>query len=249
MGFANTLLFLAEIGSKIGNVELDKKFTINFSEMKRLNNFTFVKYIPVFDEDKNYILVNGNKVIVGTILKRPLDLKEPLSKVEYHYAVVLGTSINGEEILIEMSKGTDINITNKTKFLVERFKEEQIEIECSPVRSNITREQLIERAKEIQFDTYHLLDFNCKIFAMYLVVNIAPPQRVKELKKFQLGLCDIAISGYKVMLCETEDEKQRAFIIKKIKESEKDKERLTLAITELEAKHKERYQKNGQQIT
>lgn len=67
-------MFLAEIGSKIGNVEMNKKFVFDSKEFRQLNNLLFYNSLPEFDNEKPYIIVNEQKVMVGAILKRPLDI-------------------------------------------------------------------------------------------------------------------------------------------------------------------------------
>lgn len=236
MNFRNAFLFTAQIISKIDNIETQKNIVINIEEMRCFKKSSFVRHLTDFDKDKNFILVNGKKAPVGTILKRPLDITESISKrkYEYHYAVVLGTLTNGDEILIEMQKGKGVTLVNKQDFLVKRFKETQIEFEFTPVKLNITREQLIERAKELQFDSYHLLDLNCKIFVEYIVFNIPTPKRVIEFKKIQLGVCDFGIADLKLRLFDAQNEKDKAAITKAILEFEKDKQRLILVIKESE---------------
>ncbi len=240
MSFFNTFLLLSKLGSKIGNVEIDKKFLIDIKSLRQTNNRTFVNHLPEFDNNKNHIIANGKKVLTGAILKRPLDIIELISsrKPEFHYAVVLGTSQRGEEILIEMAKGTNINLVTKNGFLVERFNENQIEIHFNP-KTEISREQIIERAKKFQFDDYDLLDLNCKVFVEYLIFDIVPPKRKLELKKFQLQLCDITISMLKLQLSEPSNDKYKDFLNKEIKDTEKDKKRLLHSIEELKKKSDE----------
>ena len=229
MGLFNSLLFLSKIGSQIGNVEFDKKLFIDFKKFRQTHNLTFHNQLPEFDEIKNYILVNGKQVLTGAILKRPLDILEPLSslKAEFHYAVVLGTSKKGEEILIEMTKGSDVSLVTKKGFLVDRFYEHHIEIYFSP------KEQILDKASRFQYDGYHLLDLNCRVFVENVILDIEPPQRTLELKKFQLYLCDMAITLTRLQLSEPNNEKYRDFLIKQIEDSEKDKIRLQLSIKEM----------------
>jgi hypothetical protein len=231
MNFFNTLILLSGIGSKIGNIEMDPKFRFDIKKFRQLNNLSFLNHLPEFDNNRNFIIVNGEKVGVGTILKRPLDILEVISsmKLEFHYAAVLGTAVDGREILIEMTKGENIKIITKQDFLAKRFKESEIEIESMPPKG-LMRDQIIERAKDYEFDIYHLLDLNCKVFVEYIIWKIEAPKRTIELKKFQLHLCDIAITGLKLQLSEPSNEKYRDFLTKQITEAENDKKRLALAI-------------------
>lgn len=231
MNLFNTIQLLAELGSKIGNIEIDNKFNFDFKKMRELNNLSFVNHIPDFNPDINHIFVNGKKVMLGTIVKRPLDIIPILSSAnfEYHYAIVLGTSTQDEEMLIEMTKSRNVSIVTKQDFLANKFTEQQIIIESLPPQ-NITREVIIEKAKEFQFDSYNLLDLNCKVFVEYVIWNIAPPQRKLELKKVQLQLCDIAISILELQLADPANEEFKASLSKRLSESKKDKERLLIGI-------------------
>lgn len=178
MNFIDGLLLISEIGCKIGNINSTKFF--DAKEFRKMNNISFYNSLPHFDEEKPYIIVNGESYKVGTILKRPLGSLTTVSKckIEYHYGVVLGTTITGQEMLIEMTNDRNVTLVTKKDFLINKFLEKDIQIKSLPPK-DITREKIIERAKVYEFDTYHLLDLNCKIFAEYIVLEIEPPQRVK----------------------------------------------------------------------
>ena len=235
MNLHNALILLSEVISKIDNVEATQRLQFSMEEFRRLNNISFINHLPSFNVDKNYILVNGMKVMVGTILKRPLDIYETFSSmnIEYHYAAVLGTSMEGKEILIEMTKARNVSLVTKQQFLTERFTETQIGIEYLS-SGDITREDIIKRAEVFQFKRYNLLDLNCKIFVEYVVLDIPIPQRTLKFKKFQIHVCEFAKNMLKIQLADPRNEKYKDFLIRRINESEKAKRRLTLAISEKE---------------
>jgi hypothetical protein len=131
-----------------------------------------------------------------------------------------------------MTEDKHVSLTTKKGFLVDRFKEADIEIEFLP-NNEISREQIIDRAKTFQFAKYNLLDLNCKIFVESIILDIKPPQRTLEVKKFQMFLCDMAISMLKLQLTEPSNEKYFDYLAKRILESENDKKRLATSITEL----------------
>jgi hypothetical protein len=87
MNFFNVLILLSKIGGKIGNVDTGFKFGFDIKHFRQLNNLSFLKHIPEFDKDRNFILVNHTKQPIGTILRRPLDIIPALSSlnIEYHY--------------------------------------------------------------------------------------------------------------------------------------------------------------------
>jgi len=231
MSLFNKIVLLTEILSKIGNTEMNRSHFSHDQEFRKANNLSFANRLPQFDNEKPYIIVNGKKVMVGTILKRPLELNPPIfSKVEYHYAVVLGTTISGQEILIEMTKGRNVSLVTKQGMLVNRFAESEIEIEFN-APPNITRESLIERAKKFEYSRYHILDLNCIIFSDYVVHEIEPPQRMKEIKKFQARLCDISISLRNLQISDPINKDYNDFLAARIDESKKVRETIALAIS------------------
>lgn len=228
MSFFNALYMLSNLGSKWGNYDIENMPKVDLKEFRRKNNLSFLNDLPDFDNTKNYIIVNNRKVMAGTILMRPLDLIEIISslKVEYHYAAVLGTSVGGKGILIEMTKGRNVNITTKQGFLVNnRFTEKDIELFRLPPEG-ITREQIIERAKAFQYESYDLLDLNCKDFVQNLIWDVPLPRRSLDVKKGQLQLCDIHIGFLKIYLSNPENDDYRDIILDQIKDAEADKKRL-----------------------
>jgi hypothetical protein len=234
MDFFNTLLLLSELGSKIGNVDFDDKFRFDIKTFKKLNNFSFVNDIPKFDDTKKYITVNGQKAPVGTILKRPLDnffQRATQLNVEYHYAIVLGTSNDGRELLIEMTKSRNVNIITKKEFLVDKFPESVVDFYFTP-KNEYSRDYIFDRARKFEFESYDLLDLNCKVFAEFVIWDIPTPKRKVEVKKFQTQLCDLKIAIYKLQLLSPDNQPYFDFIKKQIEEAEVDKARLTKAINE-----------------
>jgi hypothetical protein len=233
---------IEEVLTKAGNVDTRTIFPYDFKKLKQLNKWSFMRQLPVFDEKRNYIVVNGNNVPIGTILKRPLDIVEAASslKMEYHYSFVLGTSINGSELLLEMTKGKDVSVITKKEFLVGRFYEHQIEIHTYPLKY-MSREMIIERAKKFEFDIYDLFDLNCKVFVEYVILDILPPKRVIEWKKFQLIVCDYRIAKLKLYLSNPANVESHDFLLNKIRDVKNDKKKLSQAIIELEEFYKKRW--------
>lgn len=236
MNLINTVLLLSELGSKIGNIEFDNNLRFDIKTFKQLNNFSFVKQIPIFDDTKNYIIVNGHTFPVGTILKRPLDnffQRATLINVEYHYAIVLGTTENGSEMLIEMTKNKGVNLITKKEFLVDKFSESEIDLYFKP-KNEITRDHIFDRARKFEFDSYDLLDLNCIVFVDFVIFNIPTPKRKIEVKKFQSQLCDLKTAIYQLWLSNPENQPHYDFIKKQIKEAKLDKVRLIKAINKLQ---------------
>ena len=234
MDLINTLLLLSELGSKIGNVDLENEFLFNMQEFNKLNNLSFIKDMPVFDNSREFITINSQKAPVGTILKRPLD--NPFQRltqfdIEYHYAVVLGTAVDGRELLIEMTKSRDVNIVTKKGFLVDKFAENDVLVYFLPKRA-AARDNIVKRARNFEFSPYDLLDLNCKVFAEFIVQDIPVPKRRIGIKKLQLHLCDIKMSIYRLKLSNPDNEEYYDYIKNKLFEAEVDKERLLKAIDE-----------------
>jgi len=232
MDIVNILLLLAEIGSEIGKPRV-KGFNIDLKSFRKTHNLSFLNKLPVFDEGKNYIFVKGNTLKVGTIIKRPLNFPIISStKIEFHYGVVIGTSIDGIEYIIEMTQ-SGVKLTSKSDFLVNKFCEEQIEVESLPALE-ISRETILNRASYFQFESFNWFDLNCKVFAENIVFNIPQPNRILNLRKFQLELCDFKKAIYSLQLSEPENQKYRNFLVKQIQKSEEDKKLINSEIEKLE---------------
>lgn len=145
--------------------------------LKRMNeqsNMSFMNDLPEFSN--RHIELNAEKAHAGYIIRRPLDAAV-LSVFTYHYGIVLGTSVEGVEYILEMSKETNgIAITTKEDFL-SGFSLATVEVVSRPVK--ITREEIIEKAKTVQYDVYDLFDFNCIDFVYFCVYDRKLPERSK----------------------------------------------------------------------
>lgn len=215
MNLASILLAFCEINGQLYDPKSKRESDQRLRDMRQTYGLTFANKVPAFSHD--YILVNGIKTNVGTILKRPLDILEPISSmnIEYHYGVVLGTSINGEEILIEMTAASNIAITTKPNFLVNRFEESQIEFEWIPIEK-MDREIILDLAKELQYYSYNLLDLNCKDFAKKITTNVEPKKRSLELRKIQLMIMERGIKSLEIQFNQSNDPKEKGLILERI---------------------------------
>ncbi len=142
--------------------------------MKERSDMSFMSNLPVFSN--RHIELNNEKAFAGYIVRRPLDVTL-LSAFTHHYGIVLGTSVEGDEYILEMSKETNgVTLTKKGDFL-SGFSIQTLEIVSRPVK--ITREEIIEKAKTVQYDVYDLFDFNCIDFVYYCVYDRKLPERSK----------------------------------------------------------------------
>lgn len=159
-----------------------KKYLQNdfIRNLKKGMELSFLRDLPTqFASD--FIEFAGQKYYCGYILKRPLWNKEFGSlKLEYHYGIVLGTSDVGKQLIIEMTKGKNVRIITVEQFLVP-FDIQHMQIELA---KGFPRDKIIERAKELRFETYSLLDLNCKHFVQWCIFGIEPIKVSKELNKF-----------------------------------------------------------------
>jgi len=147
--------------------------------LKKGMELSFLRDLPSqFASD--FIELAGQKYYCGYILKRPLLNKEFGSlKLEYHYGIVLGTSDAGKQLIIEMTKGKNVRIITIEQFL-KPFDLYHLKIELA---REFPRDKIIERAKELRFETYNLFDLNCKDFVQWCIYGVEPFKLSKELNK------------------------------------------------------------------
>ena len=177
------------------------------------NDISFLKGIPEFNED--FILINGKEIKTGQIIKRPLNYMG-LSKLEYHYAIVLGTSINNESVIIEMTNDKNISINNLDGFLA-KYNKADIKIETP--QPLLSRAEVIERAKSIRYEIYSLVNLNCKDFAYYCANKSPIPNRNAAFKEIQNIITQFELPYRQLQLENTKPELQ-SFLEKRITELE-----------------------------
>lgn len=155
-------------------------------DFKSWNDISCFNTLPDF---KNNFITNnaGDHIYAGTIIKRPL--RKPFSSFEYHYGIVMGTTFSESELVLEMTtSGRDIHFTTKEEFL-DWYKPKDFSVYYYD--KNISRDTIIERAKLVQYETYSLLDFNCKNFAILCATG-------HQTTKFSPMLIDICNSILKI---------------------------------------------------
>lgn len=174
MNIINAIQILCELDKGLFTIYSNNLLTKDILKNIRIkHNITFLNNVPIFKYE--YIEVNNQRINSGTIIKRPLDKIKPLNKFEYHYGVVLGTSINDEKIILNMTNenNNNVSIINFEKFI----KDSKYKFEINQIGKTV--KGIIERAKNYQYDIYSLSDLNCKDFAYFCSYLIKPPQRSK----------------------------------------------------------------------
>jgi hypothetical protein len=210
MNFLDIIVLFAEITSEIHETALVKQGKSIIRNIRIQNNLSFATKIPDFKMDS--IIIGDQKVNVGTVIKRPLAL--PLiSKIEYHYGVVLGTTSNGESIIIEMTNNDNVRLANLKQFL-KNYNIGDIIIE--PYQPNIKLKDIIERAKNFQFESFNLFDLNCKDFAYFCAYQIDPTERSILLKKVQLYGIELAINYRQFQFDTSENNENSKFLMNRI---------------------------------
>jgi hypothetical protein len=154
---------------------------------------TFLNSIPEFSSD--YIILKSGKALAGSVVIRPLDILGGTT-LEYHYGIVLGTSTDGRELIIEMTKGRDVNIVTKEIFL-EGFELHHLEVYGVP--KEITRNEILKRAQKYQFDSYSLTKLNCKDFALYCAYLIEPKNRTEDLVRGAIFSNEFSIEYWRIL--------------------------------------------------
>ena len=185
MGYSDFIKILPELVYTAcnSNAYAYNKFAFEF---RKMNNISGLKYIPEFIADE--ITLENGVVSVGSIVRRPLDGRIK-SKIEYHYGVVMGKTKKGRELILDMTTGENISFREKDQFLGSY---DLKDLEVFIPAKNITRDAILNRAKNIQYELYSLLDLNCKQFALYVVHSIKPEIRSKYLREFSDSLNDIS---------------------------------------------------------
>lgn len=191
---------------------------------------SFLKDLPEFEKD--YIVISSGPVSVGTVVVRPLDIFGGTT-IEYHYGIVLGTSIDGRELILEMTKERNVNVVTKSKFLAP-FAFEELQVHAPAPQ--LTRDQIIERAKKYQFHDYDFLDLNCKDFALYCAFLLEPPKRWQDVLRAKIELNDVANNYWRFMAEATSDERMKTYAKKALSESESNKEELEARLVAKENK-------------
>lgn len=141
--------------------------------MSKSSGHSLKKSLPEFDKSRNYItLSNLEKAYVGSIVKRPLEGVKSI--LEYHYGVVMGTSVNDKEYILELTNGERPQCVLKEIF-VRPYELTELKVH-SAVR--VTLEKIIERAESVEHKYWRLTKFNCFDFSEYCVYGILPKREL-----------------------------------------------------------------------
>lgn len=178
------------------------------------NDISFVKKLPEFQSD--YMVINNENILCGQIIKRPLKI--PLFKnISNHFGVVLGTSVENKPVIIEMTNSHNIRLVDLDAFLAD-YSVSEISIEKP--QPLLERGEIIERAKEIRYEIYSLVNLNCSDFAYYCAGKIPIPKRMKKLKEIMTIINQFELHYRKLQLEEPKNERFKVFLKNKIKELE-----------------------------
>lgn len=148
----------------------------NFSKNLLVFKYPTQLVDPINDEDSYHIMLNGEKVNCGSIVCRPLSMPG-LNLVFHHFAIVLGTNDESEEILLECTANFHVRMINKKGFL-DRYAEEEVKVYSD---LKIPVQTILDRANRYYHTRYSLLDFNCYDFALYCANEKEPDERSRYL--------------------------------------------------------------------
>lgn len=191
MNIIHWIGLLSTVGCKLGRTPFVYRFDLRL--MREQMGMSFLKDVPEFSHD--HIELTNGRALAGYIVKRPLNVLGGTT-VEYHYGVVLGTGVNGDELILEMTKGKNVNIVRKQDF-IGGFAQSDLQVHTD---KEVDRENILSRAKKFQYHTYNLLDLNCKDFVYYCAFLIDPPSRSLDVARFQLELNDLALQYWAIQL-------------------------------------------------
>lgn len=204
-------------------------FQVNFRMIREQMGISFLNDLPDFATE--HIELDSGKCYAGSVVVRPLDILGG-TRLEYHYGIVLGTSVDGRELIIEMTKGRHVNIVTKEEFLVG-FPLSAMKLYGFP--KDVTRQDVIERAKKYQHDVYSLADLNCKDFAFYCAYLIEPKNRTEDLLKAAVVANELSIEYWRFLTTQGDPNYQR-FAGKMLSEREMDKRLLEQKLIKLSEK-------------
>ena len=186
------------------------KIDTNFSRNSVVvNRKSVIESLPKIPHD--FITLPSGKVVpCGTILQRPLKFLSFQDSFLHHEGVVIGTTANQEEIILEMNDlpNNGINKVNLKSFL-STYDSSHLKINYEP-SILIDKSDLLSRAKKIDFHPYILTEFNCIDFAQWLVFA----KRSCSFKEKQFEKCDELISLHEAILSDTLDAKQKSKTLK-----------------------------------
>jgi len=205
MGAINGFMLLNEIFGSVGTTKYLPTFTMK--EIRRANNLTFLKHLPEFNESVKYFTFNDKKYPIGTIVKRPLKIG-----IGFHYSVWLGMSKSNEFIFLEIVPDKNIRTVNLAGFMAGLG----FNIDRHPPEG-LTRETIIRRASEYQYDDYDLWDLNCIDFARHCVLGIKPVKRSLKLKEMQIELNNMSIAAIQIILSNQNNEQYVSLLRKKMR--------------------------------
>jgi hypothetical protein len=146
--------------------------------------------------------INSNTYLnSGDIVFRPLSfLKDDLSLSMNHYGIVFGKMKNGDCLILENSDNTHIGFKTLSEFC-EPHSIDKIEIEKND--SDISFEDILKRAKEVEFNLYSAIHFNCRHFVTYCVYGEKYSEQVEHVKDIVLPILNICSAYLNLIECDT----------------------------------------------
>lgn len=154
---------------------------------KQINKDLFkkleIKYSP---EIKT---VDGRTFYEGDIIYRPLDgLKDDCNLDLNHYGIVLGTALNNEKLILHTTSKHNIKIVNLYEFLSTKPLS-ALQVERKP--KEVSFEDIIKRAKQLQSELYSITDLNCRHFVNYCVYGKKESLAVQNICEFASPMLDL----------------------------------------------------------
>ncbi|MBL7893863.1 MAG: hypothetical protein JNK50_01125 [Bacteroidia bacterium] len=170
-----------------------------FPIFRPFNDPIDLKSIPHIVDD--FIkLPNGSIVQSGTILQRPLEKLPIEHQFLHHEGVVIGTTANKQQVILEMNetqKRSGIHDVNFKGFMLH-YSISDLVVRHTP-ETPISPSLLLERAKKYRTTLYDVTKFNCQDLAHWLVFA----ERRSFFKEKQLERIDDLIAYFELMEKET----------------------------------------------
>ncbi len=134
-------------------------------------------------------LSNNLALNSGDIILRPIkNLKSDWGLDLNHYGIVLGTTSFNEKLVLEITSEKNVQIISLSSFLDGRNINE-ISYKRKP--NDTSFETIIERAKELQFESYMVTQLNCRHFVEYCVYGKRESKAVQNIANIMTPILDI----------------------------------------------------------
>ena len=193
-----------KILNKLADPNFYQKGLVNFIQLNKTLKKDIRKRLNTIKD--YYIKLENNRIIkAGHIIFRPLANKTEISDNGFnHYAIVLGTTHSGEQLVVDINDKRNVAPDTFENFRL-KFPLSLVIVEENDTDLNL----ILERVIEMQFALYYADDFNCRHFVTYCVYGKKRSEAVKYLTEQISPGINAAISYFDLCLGGAKNEKDK----------------------------------------